>query len=106
MASHVLRALAAIAELELVREPTPARAAGLQNLKRLKSEAASLAKELDAVKDIDPASIAKRQEEIKVCGTPPHLHPGCAPPTIRACFDRDLRYFFDRCVDECIAFRA
>eukprot|EP00037_Helgoeca_nana_P002383 m.33446 g.33446 ORF g.33446 m.33446 type:complete len:207 (-) comp12553_c0_seq1:179-799(-) len=66
LSSRKRKHTATIAELELVREPTPARAAGLQNLKRLKSEAASLAKELDAVKDIDPASIAKRQEEIKV----------------------------------------
>eukprot|EP00035_Acanthoeca_spectabilis_P030020 m.7377 g.7377 ORF g.7377 m.7377 type:complete len:207 (+) comp3956_c0_seq1:37-657(+) len=57
---------AAIEELEKERDPTPARETGIQNLKRLRTEASHLSKELQSLADIDPVVIAKKEAQIKV----------------------------------------
>mmetsp|Transcript_25148 Transcript_25148/g.65610 ORF Transcript_25148/g.65610 Transcript_25148/m.65610 type:complete len:207 (+) Transcript_25148:55-675(+) len=53
----------ALGVLEEGREDTPVRQAGLSNLKRLRAEASHLAKELDALKEVDPAAVAKKQQQ-------------------------------------------
>lgn len=58
--------LPAIEELEKERDPTPARETGIQNLKRLRTEASHLSKELQSLADIDPVVIAKKEAQIKV----------------------------------------